>query len=84
MYNANRDDDDYNCDTFWGGGSNNLLNGVIIILAFTYNTHSETILCGDDIFHKPEKNNLPLKLGNGDLTICRKRILMGEISHNII
>ena len=85
MYNANRDDDgDYNCDTLSGGGSNNVFNGVIIILACTYNTDSETILCGDAIFHKQEKNNLLLKLGNGDLTICRKRILMDEISDNII
>jgi len=86
VYNANRDDDvdDYNCDTLWGGGSNNLLNGVIIILAFTYNADTKTILCGDAIFHNPEKKNLQLKLGNGDLTICMKRILMDEISHNII
>jgi hypothetical protein len=85
VHNANKDDDDdYNCDTLWGEGSNNLLTGIIIILAFTYNTDSETILCGDDIFHKLDKSNLPLKLGNGDFTICRKRILMDEISHNII
>jgi len=44
VYNANRDDDNYNCDTLWGGGSNNLLTGVIIILAFTCNTDSESIL----------------------------------------
>jgi hypothetical protein len=85
VYTANRDDDDFNCDTLGGReGSNNLLYGVIGILAFAYNTGSQTMLCGDLMFHKPEQNNLPLKSGNGDLTIRRKRIVMDKTSHNIM
>jgi hypothetical protein len=67
-----------------GGGSNNLLYGVIIILAFTYSNGSQTTLCGALMLYKPEQNSLLLISSNGDLTTCREIISVDGTFHNMI